>query len=78
MVHSNGLHGDLIISGYSPTILLKSGPHRHSFYNKSLEMIGKEVVKDLSGKLEVDIRPRFEQKIPYSTQHRESSFAYLA
>jgi len=77
MVHSNGLNGDVIISGYSPTILLESGAHRHSFYNKTLEMIAKEVVKDLSGKLEVAIQPRYTQKIPYSAQHRESSFAYL-
>jgi len=78
MVHSNGLNGDIIIRGSSPTILLESGQHRHSFYNKTLEMIAKEVVDHLAGKLEVAIQPRFREKIPYSAQHRESSFTYLA
>jgi type VI secretion system secreted protein VgrG len=30
---SQGLNGEIILSGYSPTILLESGPHLHSFYN---------------------------------------------
>ena len=78
MLHANGLNGDVIIRGYSPTILLEGGEHRHSFYNKTLEGIAKEVVADLSGKLEVAIQPRYGEKIAYSAQHRESSFAYLA
>jgi hypothetical protein len=77
MIHSNGLNGDIIIRGSSPTILLESGEHMHSFYNKTLEGIAKEVVAHLSGKLEVAIAPRYGEKIPYSAQHRESSFTYL-
>ncbi len=72
-----GLNVDIIISGFSPTILLESGEHLHSFYQKNLESIAKEVVEGLAGKLEVAVQPRYKDKIPYSTQYKESAFAYL-
>jgi uncharacterized protein involved in type VI secretion and phage assembly len=77
LAQSKGLNGDIIISGFSPTILLEGGEHLHSFYQKNLESIAKEVVEPLAGKLEVAIKPRYKEKIPYSTQYKESAFAYL-
>lgn len=73
----NGLYGEITLKGYSPTILLESGPHLHSFYNKNLNGIVEEVTKDLSGKLEVTISPRFTGNIEYTAQHRESHFEFL-
>jgi hypothetical protein len=32
IVHSSGLNGQLVVSGYSKTILLEGGPHVQSFF----------------------------------------------
>jgi uncharacterized protein involved in type VI secretion and phage assembly len=74
---ANGLNGEVIVSGYSPTILLESGTHLHSFYNKNLETIAKEVTERLAGKLDVSIKPRYTQQLKYVAQHEESNFQFL-
>lgn len=74
---SQGLNGEIILSGYSPTILLESGPHLHSFYNQNLTAIAKEITQHLSGKLELALQPRYNQQIAYVAQHQESHFRFL-
>ena len=74
---ANGLNGEVIITGSSPTILLDSGPHLNAFYNKDLACIARELTQMLSGKLELDIAPRYTQPLPYAAQYGESSFAFL-
>ncbi len=74
---ANGLNGEVIVSGYSPTILLDSGPHFHSFYNKNLQTIAKEVTGGLAGKLDVSIHPKYTQQLKYVAQYGESSFGFL-
>ena len=69
LTHNQGLNGDLIIEGYSPTILLESGKHLSSFYKQSLESIAKTITSALSGKLEVAYAIRFQQALPYVTQY---------
>ena len=73
----NGLNGEVILSGYSPTILLDNGSHFHSFYNKDLAAIAREVTEDLAGKLEMAIKPRYHGSLPYVAQYGESSFELL-
>jgi len=58
LTHTNGLNGDLIIEGYSPTILLEGGQHIASFYKQNLQNIAKAITDPLAGKLEVEIAPR--------------------
>jgi len=74
---SKGLNGEVIVSGYSPTILLESGAHLHSFYNKNIQTIAKEVTEGLAGKLEVAIKPRYMGQIKYMAQHQESNFGFI-
>lgn len=74
---SNGLYGEIILTGYSPTILLEGGEHMQSFNNKNLATIVKEVTQPLSGKLDMAVKPRFNGNIEYTAQHRESNFHFL-
>lgn len=73
----NGLYGEVVLRGYSPTILLESGIHQHSFYNKNLSSIAGEATESVSGKLDIAINPRFSGNIEYTAQHRESHFEFL-
>ena len=77
LAQSKGLNGDIIIQGYSPTILLESGAHLQTFYKKNLQTIAKEIVEPLAGKLDVALQPRYQQPITYITQFRESSYSFL-
>lgn len=72
-----GFYGEIILKGHSPSILLESGPHLHSFYNKNLSSIVRETTQGVSGKLDVTINPRFSGNIEYTSQHDESNFAFL-
>lgn len=72
-----GLYGEVVLKGYSPTILLEGGEHLHSFYNKTLESIVSEAGQSVSGKLEMQVSPRFTGNIEYTTQYRESHFEFL-
>jgi hypothetical protein len=47
---SNGLHGEIILKGNSPTILPESGPHLYSFYNHNLTTIARQITEPLAGK----------------------------
>jgi len=74
---ANGLNGEVIVSGYSPTILLDSGAHFDSFYNKNLQTIAQQVTESLAGKLEMAIKPRYAQQLKYVAQYGESGFGFL-
>lgn len=70
--------GDLIFSGYSPTILLDSGPHNQSFLKKTLT----QIVNDRTGSvpandLSCSVKPVKTTPLPYVAQYRESNFAFL-
>ena len=75
MVHRHGLFGDLVISGYSQSILLESMPHFYSWTDKSL----RDVVQDVIGRSGIlsEVSPEFSGQIPYVAQHRESHYAFL-
>lgn len=75
MVHRHGLFGDLVISGYSQTILLESMPHYFSWTDKSL----RDVVQDVIGRAGISsqVSPEFSGQIKYLAQHRESHYSFL-
>lgn len=75
MVHRHGLFGDLVISGYSQTILLESMPHYFSWTDKSL----RDVAQDVIGRAGIssDVSPEFSGQIAYLAQHRESHYTFL-
>ena len=75
MVHNHGLFGDLVISGYSPTILMESGEHFCSWTDKALRDIMDETIS-ISG-IKNTVKPKYSETIGYLCQYRESHFAFL-
>lgn len=75
MVHRHGLFGDLVISGYSPTILLESMPHFYSWMDKSMRDITQEVISRAG--IPSQVSPEFGGQIGYLAQHRESHYTFL-
>ncbi len=75
---SNSLHspGDLIVSGYSTTILLENGETNASYLNVPLSQIVSKTAAGASG-LTVKANPAKKSSLPYVVQYRESNFAFL-
>jgi len=73
--HSDGHNGQLIVSGYSKTILLESGKHIHSWLGKTLTNIVTDTV-DAAG-IEAEIAPVFTSKIEYQSQYNETHFQFI-
>ena len=75
--------GNIILSGYSPTILLDGAPHLQSFGgNQSVNMgiIAEEIIKQGLDKSKFDIRidTHDYSQIIYSSQNNETHYNYLA
>lgn len=69
---------NLILKGYSPTILLENGPHLLSFYKKNLSAIVQQLTQSLSGcSCRANINPQYTNEIKYICQYRESTFHFL-
>ena len=74
----NDAVNQIIISGYSKTILLESGKKLHSWEDQNLKEIVQEVIKVAAGnELQHQIDPEFTSKIEYQTQYLESDFRYI-
>jgi type VI secretion system secreted protein VgrG len=68
----------IIISGYSKTILLESGPKLNSWEDTNLHDIIKEVIKTAAGEqLQDDIKPEFGNNLDYQTQYLETDFQFV-
>ncbi len=75
MVQSNGFHGQLVISGYSKTILLEAGDHMQSWLDTDLASIVKDITEE--GEVEAEIQPVFSTPFEYQTQYEETHFGFL-
>lgn len=77
-----GSLGNIILTGYSPTVLLDSAPHTQSFGGKqeiSLNSIADQVMKEGLGSSKYDIRVDSQYgNISYSSQYNETHYNYLA
>lgn len=74
----NGEYGDVIIAGYSPTIVLDSGPHCKSWGDKSVKEIVQEVLKFFpQNLLEPKIRPLSKESLEYIVQYKETAWNFL-
>eukprot|EP01132_Coremiostelium_polycephalum_P012990 gene12990-15866_t len=74
----HGLRGNLIVKGYSPTILLETGSHLVSYSDMPLDAIVKKVTSSLaSNDMEYAIKPDYTESLKYITQFRESNFAFI-
>ncbi|MBF7093633.1 Vgr family protein, partial [Flavobacterium sp. ALJ2] len=68
----------IIISGYSKTILLESGPKLNSWEDTHLHDIIEEVIKTAAGEqLQKNIKPELQTRINYQTQYLETDFQYI-
>lgn len=75
---SENFTSDLVIKGYSPTILLENGPDFNSFHDKNLQQIAGTLTQSLSQvSCSVSNNPQFKSPITYICQYRESAFHFL-
>lgn len=75
---AHGLMGDIIISGFSPTILIDRGPDLGSYLNKDLRSIINQATKDVpSNDLSMEVNPTRNGPIDYVIQYRESDFEFI-
>jgi type VI secretion system secreted protein VgrG len=76
--HSQGLWGNIVLKGYSPTYLLEGGDHNDSYYKKTLETIIKEVTDKLSvHDMKLVIKPTYTKTLDYTCQYQESNFNFI-
>jgi type VI secretion system secreted protein VgrG len=69
---------DLLLIGFSPTIVLENGQHLTSFYKNDLQKIVQQVTKPLDNvNCKVNINNQYSKDITYICQYRESSFHFL-
>ncbi|MBS1614703.1 MAG: hypothetical protein JST06_01140 [Bacteroidetes bacterium] len=70
--------GDIVFSGYSPTILLDNGEGNSSHLERSLNQVVQEISGNVPGNaLSVKANPVKKSTIPYITQYRESNFQFI-
>lgn len=68
----------IILTGYSKTILLESGEKLHSWEDSTLQEIVQEIIKNAADEqLQNDIKPEYITRIDYQTQYLETDFRYI-
>jgi len=77
-----GSLGNIVLTGYSPTVLLDAAPHIQSFGGAqeiSLNSIADQVIKEGLGQNKFDYRVDAQHgNVPYSSQYEETHYNYLA
>lgn len=74
----DGFAGNVIITGYSPTILLDSGPHCKSWEEKNIKSITDDVLKHFpSNLLQPKLSPVYGDPIIYAVQYKETAWQFL-
>lgn len=75
MVHNDEYYGDLVISGYSKTILLEAGAHMQSWLDKDLASIVTNIVQEAG--VEAQVKPVYTIPFEYQAQYEETHFKFL-
>lgn len=74
----SGHAGDLIITGFSPTILLDSGPHCKSWEKKALKNIATDCLSHFpQNLLNPKISPANNETFAYTVQYKETAWQFL-
>jgi type VI secretion system secreted protein VgrG len=69
---------DIIVSGFSPTILLDKMPNCKSYEGKTLKELVDELHRQIpQNDLKINANPSFLDAIPFIVQYRESNFHFL-
>ena len=78
IVRTSGSAGGIVISGYSPTILLEGPPNIRSFNEMTLADSIKDVLKSYpESELKPVIQIEKDKTMPYTVQYGESDFAFV-
>lgn len=78
LAQNHGYNGVLIVSGYSPTILIDRGPDLGSYLDKDLNEIVALATKDTSvNDLKVTCNASRKKPVDYLIQYKESDFEFL-
>jgi type VI secretion system secreted protein VgrG len=78
IAQSHGFQGDIVISGFSPSILIDRGPDLGSYLNKDLKAIVEKATADApQNDLSMNIAPTYTSPIDYIIQYRESDFEFI-
>ncbi|MGE9312422.1 type VI secretion system Vgr family protein [Niabella sp. CJ426] len=73
-----GHHGNVIISGYSPTIMMESGPHCQSWEKKAIKNIANDVLKPFpQNLLSPKVQPLYGETLAYTVQYKETAWEFL-
>jgi type VI secretion system secreted protein VgrG len=76
---NNGHPGSVVISGYSPTIILDNNPHCDSWLRKSVKCIVKDVIalypRDT---LKYKLNPAYIETIYYCVQYKETAWQFIS
>ena len=74
----DGYEGHIILSGFSPTILLENGLDCQSYQDQSLkEIITNATQGYAQDSLSFILKPNHTTQIPYTVQYKESDFAFI-
>lgn len=74
----HGHMGNVILSGYSPTILIDRGEDLGSYYQKTLASIVKEATGEVPpDDIKLQVNPERKNPLAYIIQYKESDFAFL-
>jgi type VI secretion system secreted protein VgrG len=78
IAQSHGFQGDIVLSGFSPSILIDRGPDLGSYLNKNLKSIVEKATADApENDLSMNIAPTYTSAIDYIIQYRESDFEFI-
>jgi type VI secretion system secreted protein VgrG len=78
IAQSHGFQGDIVVSGFSPSILIDRGPDLGSYLNKDLKTIVEKATADApQNDLSMNIAPAYTSPIDYIIQYRESDFEFI-
>src|ERR1019366_2207289 len=73
-----GIGGNLVIKGFSPTILLEEGRKYGTFCDITISECVRRVMQDIpSNLMEANCDPQTDGNLGYRIQYKQSSFAYL-
>jgi type VI secretion system secreted protein VgrG len=73
-----GSVGQVVISGYSPTIMLESGPHCKTWEKKAVKNIVQDVLKHFpQDALKSKVNPTYPETLSYYVQYKETAWQFL-
>lgn len=74
----NGSLGQIVIRGYSPTILLDDDPHIETFEQKNLQSIASSTLGQYpQNLLKSSVKPKSSETLKYIVQYKENSWQFL-